>query len=289
MQKAKIRWAIEGDENSKYFHAIINKKRANLSVKGIMVDGDWIVEPDLVKQEFRRHFTDRFQDPGSRDESLQLFIFPAVEAGIFKGYKIDPSTTLSHLFYADDAVFIEVSSFLVSGIPVGMALPFSDNSLMVPIISVYMLEWYVLSAAFKFDMGSIITEVNSLKSKVSLLISHCKIRVGKGYRMVRFWMFNPYESYEIGLLGSIYPFSSKTKGGVGRRVLRFLVEPLKLQEPIPFCVSYSPEDSPSVSQGTTSKAVVQSDLTNLPEKSWKQSYISDRKDCWNLVSMELHI
>ncbi|GJZ53010.1 hypothetical protein Tco_0607895, partial [Tanacetum coccineum] len=28
MQKAKIRWAIEGDENSKYFHAIINKKRA---------------------------------------------------------------------------------------------------------------------------------------------------------------------------------------------------------------------------------------------------------------------
>ncbi|GKC96302.1 hypothetical protein Tco_1161744, partial [Tanacetum coccineum] len=26
MQKAKIRWAIEGDENSKYFHAIINKR-----------------------------------------------------------------------------------------------------------------------------------------------------------------------------------------------------------------------------------------------------------------------
>nr|GFD05110.1 RNA-directed DNA polymerase, eukaryota, reverse transcriptase zinc-binding domain protein [Tanacetum cinerariifolium] len=27
-------WAIEGDENSKYFHAIINRKRAHLSVKG---------------------------------------------------------------------------------------------------------------------------------------------------------------------------------------------------------------------------------------------------------------
>nr|GEY65939.1 protein YIF1B-like [Tanacetum cinerariifolium] len=66
MQKAKIRWAIEGDENSKYFHAIINKKRVNLSVKGVMVDGDWIDDPDLVKQEFRSHFADRFQDPGSR-------------------------------------------------------------------------------------------------------------------------------------------------------------------------------------------------------------------------------
>ncbi|GJY49344.1 RNA-directed DNA polymerase, eukaryota [Tanacetum coccineum] len=39
-------------------------------------------------------------------ESLHLSFSRAVEAGIFKGYKIDPSTTLSHLFYADDAVFI---------------------------------------------------------------------------------------------------------------------------------------------------------------------------------------
>nr|GEU72162.1 zinc finger, CCHC-type, retrotransposon Gag domain protein [Tanacetum cinerariifolium] len=42
-------------------------------------------------------------------------------------------------------------------------------------------------------------------------------------------------------------------------------------------------------EGTTSKVVVQPNLTNLPEKSQKQSYISDRKDCWNLISMELHI
>ncbi|GKC99793.1 hypothetical protein Tco_1170068, partial [Tanacetum coccineum] len=50
-------------------------QRVKLSIKGIMVDGDWIVEPDLVKQEFRRHFTDRFQDPGSRRGSLN-FPFP---------------------------------------------------------------------------------------------------------------------------------------------------------------------------------------------------------------------
>ncbi|GJS99927.1 (S)-coclaurine N-methyltransferase-like protein [Tanacetum coccineum] len=46
-------------------------------------------------------------------------------------------------------------------------------------------------------------------------------------------------------------------------------------------------DSPSISQGTTFKAVVQPDLTNLPEISRKQSNDSDRKDCWNLVAMEL--
>ncbi|GJV69169.1 RNA-directed DNA polymerase, eukaryota [Tanacetum coccineum] len=33
-QKAKVRWAIEGDENSKYFHGIINKKRSQLAIRG---------------------------------------------------------------------------------------------------------------------------------------------------------------------------------------------------------------------------------------------------------------
>ncbi|GKB14610.1 RNA-directed DNA polymerase, eukaryota [Tanacetum coccineum] len=34
-QKSKIKWAIEGYENSKYFHGIINKKYNNLAFKGI--------------------------------------------------------------------------------------------------------------------------------------------------------------------------------------------------------------------------------------------------------------
>nr|GFA68048.1 RNA-directed DNA polymerase, eukaryota [Tanacetum cinerariifolium] len=41
VQKSKIKWAIEGDGNSKFFHGIINKKRSQLSVRGVFVDGDW--------------------------------------------------------------------------------------------------------------------------------------------------------------------------------------------------------------------------------------------------------
>ncbi|GJY79704.1 RNA-directed DNA polymerase, eukaryota [Tanacetum coccineum] len=44
-QKAKIRWAIEGDENSKYFHGIINKKRSQLAIRSLLVDGEWIEDP----------------------------------------------------------------------------------------------------------------------------------------------------------------------------------------------------------------------------------------------------
>ncbi|GJW09362.1 RNA-directed DNA polymerase, eukaryota [Tanacetum coccineum] len=62
-QKAKIRWAIEGDENLKFFHGIINKKRSQLAIRGILVDGDWIVNPSSVKNEFLKHFSNRFAAP----------------------------------------------------------------------------------------------------------------------------------------------------------------------------------------------------------------------------------
>ncbi|GKB35559.1 RNA-directed DNA polymerase, eukaryota, partial [Tanacetum coccineum] len=56
-----------------------------------------------------------------------------------------------------------------------------DNSLWSQIISaLHGLNGHVLSAAFNSTWSSIITEVNSLKVKGVDLISHCKIRVGKG-------------------------------------------------------------------------------------------------------------
>nr|GEX67887.1 cation/calcium exchanger 4-like [Tanacetum cinerariifolium] len=39
LQKSKIKWAIEGDENSKCFHGLINKKRSQLAIRGVFVDG----------------------------------------------------------------------------------------------------------------------------------------------------------------------------------------------------------------------------------------------------------
>ncbi|GJZ12869.1 RNA-directed DNA polymerase, eukaryota [Tanacetum coccineum] len=50
-------------------------------------------------------------------ESLHLSVSRAIEAGIFKGIKIDSTLNLSYLFYADDVVFIgEWSSSNLSGI-----------------------------------------------------------------------------------------------------------------------------------------------------------------------------
>nr|GEX73061.1 RNA-directed DNA polymerase, eukaryota, reverse transcriptase zinc-binding domain protein [Tanacetum cinerariifolium]GEX86564.1 RNA-directed DNA polymerase, eukaryota, reverse transcriptase zinc-binding domain protein [Tanacetum cinerariifolium]GEX87187.1 RNA-directed DNA polymerase, eukaryota, reverse transcriptase zinc-binding domain protein [Tanacetum cinerariifolium] len=37
-QKAKIKWSIEGNENSKYYHGVFNKKRGHLTIRGVLVD-----------------------------------------------------------------------------------------------------------------------------------------------------------------------------------------------------------------------------------------------------------
>ncbi|GJT62359.1 RNA-directed DNA polymerase, eukaryota [Tanacetum coccineum] len=74
-QKAKIRWSIEGDENSKYFHGILNSKRSQLSIRGILHNGDWIVDPIRVKAEFFNHFSNQFSNPSTARISLDSY-FP---------------------------------------------------------------------------------------------------------------------------------------------------------------------------------------------------------------------
>ncbi|GJZ32023.1 hypothetical protein Tco_0577459 [Tanacetum coccineum] len=77
-QKAKIQWAIEGDENSKYFHGIINKKRSQLAIRGVLVDGEWIEDPPKVKNEFLKHFSNRFSMPTCQTINLDSHMFQKI-------------------------------------------------------------------------------------------------------------------------------------------------------------------------------------------------------------------
>ncbi|GKA49784.1 RNA-directed DNA polymerase, eukaryota [Tanacetum coccineum] len=174
--KAKIYGLIEGDENSKFFHGIINRKRANLAVKvvgdlaertkdevelrfGSVLDirkaydsircdyldevlrafgfgSKWrswiggslrsgmafILLNRSPTSEFQFHYGLKQGDPLAPYlfiiimESLHLSFSRAVDEGIFT-IKIDSSLNISHLFYADDAMFIgEWSTENISGI-----------------------------------------------------------------------------------------------------------------------------------------------------------------------------
>ncbi|GJW79628.1 RNA-directed DNA polymerase, eukaryota [Tanacetum coccineum] len=69
-QKARIKWALEGDENTSFFHGMLKKKRRQLAIKGILKNGDWIENPSMVKAEFLGHFSSRFQQPNGIPPSL---------------------------------------------------------------------------------------------------------------------------------------------------------------------------------------------------------------------------
>ncbi|GJT61670.1 putative RNA-directed DNA polymerase, eukaryota, reverse transcriptase zinc-binding domain protein, partial [Tanacetum coccineum] len=42
-QKSKIKWSIEGDENSSFYHGILNSKRGYLAIRSIKWEGEWIL------------------------------------------------------------------------------------------------------------------------------------------------------------------------------------------------------------------------------------------------------
>ncbi|XP_071687743.1 uncharacterized protein [Rutidosis leptorrhynchoides] len=59
-QKAKVKWILDGDENSKFFHATLRRKYNNCNFRGIMVDGAWHKDSVFVKDTIYNHFQKQF-------------------------------------------------------------------------------------------------------------------------------------------------------------------------------------------------------------------------------------
>ncbi|GJY63088.1 putative RNA-directed DNA polymerase, eukaryota, reverse transcriptase zinc-binding domain protein [Tanacetum coccineum] len=60
VQKYKVKWDVEGDENTQKFHGILNQKRHQQMVQGIMIDGIWATYPQQVKMAFHKFYKDKF-------------------------------------------------------------------------------------------------------------------------------------------------------------------------------------------------------------------------------------
>ncbi|PWA66146.1 RNA-directed DNA polymerase, eukaryota [Artemisia annua] len=59
-QKAKVKWDIEGDENSALFHGLLKQRRRLQMVQGIMHDSEWCTDPKLVKRTFLEFYREKF-------------------------------------------------------------------------------------------------------------------------------------------------------------------------------------------------------------------------------------
>ncbi|GJY70300.1 RNA-directed DNA polymerase, eukaryota [Tanacetum coccineum] len=86
-QKAKIKWSMKAMK-TQFFQRILIKKRNQMKSGGI-TDG-W-----------------RWKEQSLMMSNMNFFlIFRIVNAGMFKGIVLDQSLCLSHMFYADDAIFL---------------------------------------------------------------------------------------------------------------------------------------------------------------------------------------
>ncbi|KAJ9542202.1 LOW QUALITY PROTEIN: hypothetical protein OSB04_028708 [Centaurea solstitialis] len=54
-QKAKVRWLVDGDDNTRFFHGIVNKKMKSLRIHGLNLNGSWESDPDRIKAATREH------------------------------------------------------------------------------------------------------------------------------------------------------------------------------------------------------------------------------------------
>ncbi|KAJ0575381.1 putative RNA-directed DNA polymerase [Helianthus annuus] len=69
-QKARLKWVKLGDENTAFFHKIINFNKARNRVNGLLIGGVWVSEPTAIKEEFRKWFKKQFSEPIRRRPSF---------------------------------------------------------------------------------------------------------------------------------------------------------------------------------------------------------------------------
>ncbi|KAJ0589761.1 putative RNA-directed DNA polymerase [Helianthus annuus] len=59
-QRSRVKWAFDGDENSKFFHSVINNRKASNRIHGFELNGAWVNKPSKVKKHVFSFFRDKF-------------------------------------------------------------------------------------------------------------------------------------------------------------------------------------------------------------------------------------
>jgi len=61
-QKARIKWAVDGDENTKLFHGYVNNRNKKSHLHGLTIDGNWSSDPVAIKQKVFDFFSAKYKE-----------------------------------------------------------------------------------------------------------------------------------------------------------------------------------------------------------------------------------
>nr|GEU59798.1 hypothetical protein [Tanacetum cinerariifolium] len=79
-QKSRVKWAIEGDENTKFFHTLVNKKARKQAINGLIWNGSWTEDMDTIKNAAFSHYQDRFKESTHQRPKFRSSLFRKLEA-----------------------------------------------------------------------------------------------------------------------------------------------------------------------------------------------------------------
>ncbi|OIT33510.1 hypothetical protein A4A49_52842 [Nicotiana attenuata] len=75
-QKSNLKWQLEGDENTKYFHNVIRGKRKLLNIHRINVDGRWLEGRDEIDSAAINFYQDLFTGDNLNIDSCIMSCIP---------------------------------------------------------------------------------------------------------------------------------------------------------------------------------------------------------------------
>lgn len=61
-QKSRIKWEVEGDDNSSFFHGYIRNKNRKNRITRLSINGSWVSDPSLIKEKPFRFFANKFKE-----------------------------------------------------------------------------------------------------------------------------------------------------------------------------------------------------------------------------------
>ncbi|GJW77906.1 putative RNA-directed DNA polymerase, eukaryota, reverse transcriptase zinc-binding domain protein [Tanacetum coccineum] len=129
-QKARVRWDVEGDENTKFFYGIINSKRNTQMIKGILHEGTWITDPLDIKSAFLNFYKDKFSCHDSFGETFSPDFRPISLLGF--QYKIVAKILANRMSKVIDSIINHEQSAFIS----------SRQILDGPLILSEVIDWY---------------------------------------------------------------------------------------------------------------------------------------------------
>ena len=93
-QRARVRWASKGDENSRYFHGLVNCRKASNGLPGLMINGVWVQKPSLIKKDIFNFFKKRFVE--------EVPVRPKIRCWNIKRISYEDKILLSETFSASE-------------------------------------------------------------------------------------------------------------------------------------------------------------------------------------------